>query len=341
MVALVGLGLAAAGIATVFWNARGTPPGSATGQDAGAAPWDPRQADAQLGPLKQGFEQVTVDGQNADGLIKAVQRMVERYPRYAPGRTLLGQIWLYMGQLDQAYGQFKLSLDLDGQQPEVHLLSGTIAYKLGRIDQATGHYSMAVGMEPANARYRLHLAQAYLRQHKSDQARALLLETLQIDSSLHEAYAALADLYAQQNRLTLALPQIQKAIDQTPVSQRAKQVFYIRRKAHLLRRDNRPQEALLTLQGLQGAEKTDPGVLEEMATCWFLLGKPNDAAAVFEDAAAADPTRWTLLAGAARWRIKAGDRSAALRHLALLRRLNPRAAMISQLEAQAELAVPE
>lgn len=303
-------------------------------QAAGSAVWDQDAAALELGELQQWFNDAASENGSVKAVSDAAQRLVERYPKYDAAHTLLGQVLMYQGRFEEAYERFKLSLDLNGQQPELHLLAGTLSLKLDQIDQATGHYSMAIGLDTTNPRYRVHLAQAYIKQHKHEKARTTLLEALRIDSSLHEAYALLADLYAQQNRLALALSQIQRAIEQTPVSERAMQVIYSRRKSALLRRGNQPDEALVALNTLTDAERTDPHVMNEMALCWSLQGQPENAATMYEQAMAQNPTNWPLIAEAARWRIKAGDVETAQKHLATLRQINPRAQAITELEAQ-------
>ena len=111
-------------------------------------------------------------------------------------------------------------------------------------------------------------------------------------------------------------------------------MIYIRRKAQLLRRNNKPNEALLTLQSLSDAQRADSRVMEEMATCWAMLGKPDKGAALFEQAMVLEPTRWDWVAQAARWRLKADDKKTARQHLAKLKQINPRAEAIAVLEAQ-------
>jgi hypothetical protein len=74
--------------------------------------------------------------------------------------------------------------------------------------------------------------------------------------------------------------------------------------------------------------------MHDMAICWSLLGKPDEAALIYERAAAETLTRWDMYAEAAHWRIKAGDRDTAIQLLDTVRRLNPRAPVIAQLEEQ-------
>jgi len=339
VVALLAVGVAVGLMVVMYWSAQGRwmrsrEAGSTHPEAAGSVVWDEDTAAAELGELQQRFNDVASENGQVGAISEAAQRLVERYPKYDAAHTLLGQVLVYQGRFDEAYERFKLSLSLNGQQPELQLLAGTLALKLDQIDKATGHYSMAVGLDTANPRYRTHLAQAYIKQHKYEEARAALLEALRIDSSLHGAYALLADLYAQQNRLVLALPQIQRAIEQTPVSERATRVIYTRRQAQLLRRNNQPDEALMALGALTPVEQADPQVMGEIALCWSLQGQPEEAAAMYERAISLNPTAWPLIAEAARWRIKAGDLEAAQRHLTVLRQVNPRAQAITDLEEQ-------
>ena len=339
VVALLAVGVAGGLVTVVYWSAQGRwlrsretqPPHS---EAAGSVVWDEDAAAVELDELQQWFNEVASENGEVATISDSAQRLVERYPKYDAAHTLLGQVLVYQGQFDEAYERFKLSLNLNGQQPELHLLAGTLALKVDQIDKAIGHYSMAVGLDTSNPRYRVHLAQAYIKQHKHDEARAALLEALRIDSSQHGAYALLANLYAQQNRLALALTQIQRAIEQTPVSERATQVIYTRRKAQLLRRNNQPDEALMALSALTSVEQAGPQVMSEVALCWSLQGQPEKAAVMYEQAMAFNPTAWPLIVEAARWRIKAGDLQAARKHLTVLRQVNPRAQAIIELEEQ-------
>jgi len=345
VIAMVLIGVAAGSITLTYWNIQARWLRSQQDQSApevpteaaGAAVWDQAAAQTQLEELQQRFNQIAGDHADTSQILHEAQRLVERYPQYAPARTFLGQGLIHRGQFEQAYEQLGLSLDLNPQQPEVHLLAGTLGYQLKRFDRAIGHYSMAVGMVPSNPRYRLHLAQAYLRQRKTDQARDELLTALKIDSTMHEAYASLADLYAQQNKLHLALAQIQKAIQYTPPgSPQDQRSYYTRRKAKLLLRDNRPEEALMSLQNIGPRGQSDPAVMDDMANCWSMLGKPERAAQMFERGLAVDPSRWVFAAKAALWRIKSHDPEAARGHLATLRRINPRTPVIEELTALLE-----
>ncbi len=335
VVFLLAAGCLAGLIAVSYWRSRvvATEANNVSTGDPVSSRWDPAQARQELEPLQQRFAgAVEARAKGLKPIIDALEEFLTRYPRYAPGHTLMGQVLLKNGQSGPAIEHLTLSLELDGQQPEVHILAGTVEYQNRRFDRAQHHYSMAVGLAPSQLRYRLHLAQAQIRLKQYDEARRGLLEALRIDSSSHEAYATLADLYATQNKLTLALSMIHKALENTPVAQRDRRVTYTLRQAQLLRRDNQPQEALLALQSLNAIEQDTEPVLENTALCWAMMDRPEEAAAVYERALASDPTAWRHAAAAARWRIQAGQKQAAHAHLETLRKINPRADQLEELK---------
>lgn len=332
VVGILLLGCLAGVIAVSYWSAVGRPDGADQVDGAGSVAWDEQAAIAELSGVQEQFNVAAVDGKPVEGVLAAAVRFAEKYPRVPEGRTLLAQIYLYQGQPRKALDELRLSLELDPRQAEVHLLAGTVAMSLADQEAAVHHYSMAVGLESAQPRYHLHLAQAYLGQGEHDKARRLLMQVLQLDSGSHAAHAMLSGMYAGQNKLGLALDQIGKAIERTPVSDLPTRMAYVQRQARLLRRDNRPEEALLVLDTLGPRGRSEPMVLEETALCWAMMGKPDRAAGVYEDALKGDPAAWQYAAAAGMWRIKAGDTDAAMTHLELLRKINPRAEAIGVLE---------
>ena len=335
VIVLIAVGVVLGLVAVSYWQSRVPvdPSSESTSGDAKVAVFDPAVAAQEIEPLQQRFvEAVEARQRDLSPIVSAARRYVDRYPSFAPGHTLLGQILLQDGLTDQAYASFIHSLEIDGQQAEVHLLAGTIDFAADRFDRAEDHYSLAVGLEPSQTRYRLHLAQAQIRLNEFDTARRGLLEVLRLDSTSHEAYATLANLYADQNKSTLALNTIQKAIENTPVMLRDKQVAYIQYKAQLLRRSNQPQEALLTLQSLSPLEQGVPAVMKDLALCWAMIGKPQEAALLYERALAANPTQWQYAEAAARWRIKCNDHEAARDLVETVRKINPRAFALHELD---------
>jgi len=294
--------------------------GSVTGENQA---WDTARAEEELDALVEAFTGINNRGEAMDGLVRAARQLVERYPRFAEGRAFYGQMLMLVGRTDPAIEQFKLSLDLDRQQPGTHLLMGTLYLQTDRPVEAAKAFDQAVSLEPTNASYRLHLAQAHLDLEEYDKARRAFLEVIQHNPEAHQAYSGLADLYLKQNKTGLALTQLERAIEHVPDEQEHIKTLYRRKKAAALRRDNDPEGALLVLQAIPFAQRQSPAILEEMATSWAMLGKPERGADLFKTALAMDPLNTDLLAGAIRWYDKAGNEEQRDRFARMLERTDP------------------
>jgi len=301
---------------------------------AGSVAFDSAKAEAELDALSQKVNNAMTSDQVTAALVDEVQGLVQRYPRYAPARVLFGQVLAQEGDAQRAYEQLAASLELDPRQVQVHVLAGTLAEVIGKLDRAGWHYSQAISLEPGDATHRLRLANVYFQQQDYDTARRQALDALRLNSEEHRAYALLADIFAKQNKLELALQETVKAIEHTPADDRTALVIYTRKRGILLRRANRPAEALQVLMGLFPAERRQDEVMADLATCWMMLGQPVNAAGVYEEALKIDPTAWRWVADAAQWRIKAGDLAGAQEHLKTIRLLNPRAPVIAELQEQ-------
>ena len=273
-----------------------------------------------------------------DSIIAMTRQHLDRHADHAPSHNFLFMVLSEAGRLHEAYDQVLLSLKLAPGQGEIHFSAGVLATKLNRLEAALAHYQQAVSIDRDRAIYRVHQAMVHIKIQQHEQARMLLLQALQLDSNLADAYFGLADLYFMQNNLPMALELIDKAVARTPVTKREKQVKYILHKSRILRRSNRWADALAAVNQLTLAERTDPPVIEQMAICFNNLGRPADGALLFEHALAANPATWRYAAGAAKWRLEAGNLDLARQHLGTLRYLNPRAPQLTELQEKLDRA---
>ena len=301
------------------------------GEDAGSVPWDMAEAMRQLDQL-QPMVQQALENDRVRTVLRDVERFTERFPEFSDGYTLLGQVFLGENDLESAYANLKISLDLDPAQAEIHLLAGSICHKLVRPTEAEWHYRQAKDLKPENMRYRLHFAQSLLSQQRLEEARDDLLALLRQDSSQHAAYAMLADLYMRQNKTTLAMNQINKAYEHTQLTDRDNQIVYLRQKSAILRRQNKPDDALQILERLSLEERRDPSVIEEMAICLSMQGQVREAALRYEKQLMDEPSDWRLAAGAARWWISAREWDKARVAVNKIRMIDPRLSVLAELE---------
>jgi Tfp pilus assembly protein PilF len=140
----------------------------------------------------------------------------------------------------------------------------------------------------------------------------------------------------------VAIEKIDRALDETPLKDHrpgGKFDGYLRKKAALLCQFNRFDEALAALKALDTQAKLDPDVVEQKAVCQMMLGHPDAAAQEYAAALAVNNLDSTtpdarLLAGAARWALKAGNKDAARQYLATLRTVSPASPDLAALEKQ-------
>lgn len=332
----------ASGLVTLVLLLFVCPPGdqSADGnlQTGQASLIDESAVQAQIELIEQRLQSALEHGRELDSLIRDLQELINHYPQLARPRTLLAHMLLLIGDQERAYAVFLEVLKLEPNQPEVQLNAGTAATQIGKLEEAQRHYSAAVRLNPANGRFRLHLAQVYIQRGLYDKARRTLVQSLQVDSSLHRAHALLSDVMAKQNKIGAALDQIHRALEIVGRDKKDSQIQYIQKRAYLLRRNNQPEMALEVLREMvrQAPEETllDLRVAQEMAACWSMMGEPEKAASYYENLLALDPVNDLAAARAVHWFIRAGDLDSAVRNVDLLRNINPRFEALPRLQQE-------
>ena len=290
-------------------------------------------ADTALAQLKQRYARDR-DQKRYAPIIEQAQQQIARYPTHVASHNFLGFVLSEAGRGQEAYDRLATSLNLQPSQPEVHLTAGILASHLKRLSDALEHYRQAVAQDRRMPIYRVHLAMAQLELEHFSQAQRQLDAAMRLDSNLAEAYYGMAELHFKLGDPGQALAQIDKAIQRTPISKRHKQVQYLRRKAWMLRHENRWADALAVLGKLTGQEQEDTAVLDELAACLGKLGRPAEAAALYAVALAADLDNWAFAAKAAQWHLAASDPDAARLYLGTLIQLKPDAPQVVQLQTQ-------
>jgi tetratricopeptide (TPR) repeat protein len=309
---------------------------------AGSAAPDPQAAAADTDAVATLFADALQKDEPLDHVLAAAQRNVERYPGFAAAHNLLAQIHVKRFEKQEAYHQLKLALDLDPNQAQVHALAGSVAEQMRDYDLAYRHYDQAASLEPANARFKLFLANTLIDRQQFDKARAMALEVLKTDANEHRAHAILARLFEFQGKPDQALEQIAKALTLTPAGEadRNTLITYTLTQAKLLRRLNRPQDAILAIQALRPRERINDLVLSDLATSYAMMNDPASAAKLYEDLALLSPRDWRYPAEAAAWRLKAGQLDQARDLLHRAKTLSPREPRLAELEADLRQAAP-
>lgn len=315
--------------ALILARARGTASAPAAPEAIAA---DPAQEERDIDELQKALDSAIEQRQDPRKLAPQAEALIKRYPKSFQARVTGGMVLMAAGRGDRAYSEFVEALKINAADAAVQSLAGSLASQMGKLTEAQKHFSQAVGLEPGNPRHRLHLAATAARDNRDDEARSGFLEALRLDSSLHQARYGLAELYAKQNKINLALDQIAMAVELAGTEDESARETYLRRQAGYLRRDNRPDEALAILRALPATSRITPEVSEELATTWMMLGKPASAAEHYEAILAVNVTAEWAAEAAARYYLKAGDKARATASVEKLRRINPRSPVIAELE---------
>lgn len=303
--------------------------------------FDENMAGEELEAIAENFKQAIDQKQNTQPQLEAAQRLAKKYPEWSEVHKFLGHIHEMRREYADALEHYRLSLKLNENQPEIELQAGTMAYQLDAYEVAKAHYSKAVSLKPDETKYREHLAQVNIRLKDYDTARTILLAVLDRNANAHRAYAILSDLYADQHNYTLAMQQIQKALDLIRAYQdREEYVTYTRKKAKLLREMDQPEDSLQVLDESldQPSERNNPLIVADLAESLEMLDRHDLAAEQYEKAIPANLTEIDnleqLLAGAAHHRIATGDLTEATQHMLQLREISPNAPIINELEKE-------
>jgi tetratricopeptide (TPR) repeat protein len=324
------LGIAGGTIAVLYW-AQGLNVVPDNGANNG--PWDRELAIKELAQLDDELGKAKGTRRYGKVLQKAIT-YVDKYPKFSDGYMLLAKIYIELYQWPRAYEQLEKALKIEYRQPEVHHLAGTVKFAMNFLDEAERHYRTAHQIDPNNAKHLVYLAQVFIRRGEYPKARVMLLDALRINRQLHQAYATMSDLNMKENNARSALQQIEKAIKFSDALDRPLAISYQLKAAAAHRRIGDADAAILTLQdNLQPDELIFPHIATDIALSWGLKGQPELAARFLEKAFEQNHRMdWVLIKAAANWRIKMRDFETATKHIAEIRRLDPKQPAIADLQ---------
>lgn len=241
---------------------------------------------------------------SAEAILRAA---ANKFPADQGVRLLYGECLMHLGKLDEAYAEYEQGIFIGPDHPEYRHAAGTIAAQIGRLDDAELHYRAAQQLQPTNPKFPLYLAQVQRRLGRVDEARASLALATKLDPSLAIAWASLAAIALDDNKLQMAQQYIARSRELEPERLEWRVV-----EAKILRRDNRPADAAALLSAVPEAERaTDAGVLAELAASLGMLARAGEAAELYIKAFAAQPQQVEFAYQAAVWLDRAGQRGRA------------------------------
>lgn len=191
----------------------------------------------------------------------------------------------------------------------LHFEAGTSANMSDQNDRAEEHYWMAQVLDAAEARYPLFLGMMQIKKGDDDAAAASLLRAVKVNPELAEGWGTLAELELKKNQLSLAGQHVEKARALQPNVSRWRIVH-----ARVLNRQGDAEQAVVLLQALPQADRSDRSVLALQAESYGLLKKPMLAAEMYEQAGKLVPTDAEIAYAAAQWFDRAGDKARAMQY---------------------------
>ena len=295
--------------------------GSASPPPAGvssakAAQFGAAATDAELGVALRLGDQAIAESR-FDSAIAQLQRATERWPASQDLRLKLAQAFVHSGQHALALAEMEQALAIGPDLGVIRFDAGTIAVAAGDLAAAVTHYQAAQQKMPNQWKVPLYLAMVHIRKRDDLKARAELVRAVTLNAELPEAWGTLADLELRQNNLDLAAGHIAKARKLAPDVAAWRVVD-----AKVLKRSNQPQQAAELLLALDEQDRFNPAVLQVLAECLGLLGKPLVAAEQYAAAYERSRTEGALALSAARWFVRAQKRPEAERMLEVARRLS-------------------
>lgn len=254
----------------------------------------------------------------------ALKDGVERFPSDQALRLTYAEVLLSRQKFAEAYEQYDRAVALGEDRAEYRFAAGMAASQAGLSDHAEAQWLRARELDRANPQYPLFLAQLQRKAGRNADARANLMMAVKLDPALAVGWGTLAAIALDENHAGPALQHAEKAIALEP-SQGLWRVL----KAKILRRDNRPREALDAVLAMPRAERAlTPGALDEIAACHGLLNEPRAAADVYIQRLDEAPEDADAAYNAAIWLQRAADPERAAAYA-------KRAAMLGKAEAKA------
>ncbi|RMD63098.1 MAG: tetratricopeptide repeat protein [Planctomycetota bacterium] len=249
-----------------------------------------------------------LDHGQPDKAERILRATLEQAPSDPQVQALLAETLLAQGKMRDAKVAYEAAIASSSEpDAKLHFAAGLVASELGELEEAANHFRAAQSLDPADPQAPVYLAAVERSLGNLEAAKAALLRAVKLAPDEAQPWGQLAEIALQENKLSLALQHIRKARALQPEA-----VVWRLIEARILRRDNRPEEAVRLLLAL-GREEIlrNPAVLEELGRCYGLLKRPGEAAQLYADAAERKPDDAQLLLETARWWKRAGVADAA------------------------------
>lgn len=140
------------------------------------------------------------------------RRSLELYPAYSKAHYNLGIALARQGKVEEALEHYRRTIELAPNHFKAHINLGNLLWREGRLNEAVRHYRRALRIEPASANAAFNLGLAMASQGQLEEAIAYFREALAIQPEFAEAHEKLAMILAQQGNKEEAVRHYQEAV---------------------------------------------------------------------------------------------------------------------------------
>ncbi len=298
------------GIVLVFvLLAGGTVAWRVFGGRGGGTPVDPALAGVDLDSVAAVSKAArTYIGNQELGRAEAVlRRALEDGPDDALLRELLGDVLLQREDEVAAMAQYAAIADRTDASAEALFKAGSLAEGMGDHERAIGYLARASTADPGNSETAVLLANAQLELGRLDEAKATLARAAVLDEGRATVWGMLAEIAVRENSLEIGAQHIAKGRRIEPSS-----IPWRVLEARIMRRRGEPEKAVLLLDGVRGDERFEASVVAEMAAALGMLGRGDDALAIYRVAVRERPADAEIRYQAALWAERQGELGEAL-----------------------------
>jgi tetratricopeptide (TPR) repeat protein len=258
------------------------------------------------------------NGRDLAPMIEELRSVIAEHPDHAEARRAIALAIGSRGDLPaEAYDHLIRTLDADDPTAEMHAIAGNLALQTDDLDAAIAHSRRAVAVDPDEPRFTKQLAMAHDLAGDDDDALRLADAWVARASDLPDPFLLKAELLVRSDRLDDAERTLRQALERTMPDETQARLDLALRRAELLRRLDRPAEALVVLRRLSLEEQLTRRVADDLAATWDRLGQPRKAAVHYERIARMQPAAtWAARQAAERYAaLDDADKAATMRAL--------------------------
>lgn len=227
---------------------------------------------------------------------------VRTHPEQQVLRSTYADVLVALALPADAYEQYVAALSIGPRTAPLEFAAGTMAKLTDRSQLALEHYTAAQTADPSNPTYPLYLAQIQRSLNQPAEAKASLVRVVHMQPDNAIAWGTLADIALGENKIDMALQHVAKA---RAIEPRVGAWRLI--EARALKRQSKPDQALMVMAGLTDAEKFQLHNARLIAECHAMKGELPQAVAAVTAAADAGPADADLALEAAVWLQHAND----------------------------------